>query len=232
MAPGHARLCGEVSCTCTRPRRVWLYRTFDDFTYDIKNWGKHLLGFLDALELGPVHVVGNSFGGSLALAVAARFPERFKRICLMGTPCGKFAMTAGLRAGWDYEPGLENMKSVMMHFPYNPATVSDELVRERYEASLIPGAQEGLRNLLAKPSDDGETILSGMPEAVVSQIGHPTLVLQGREDRVIPMEMALRLATNMPRAELHLFPQCGHWVQAERTKDFIDLAKRHFSQGA
>ncbi|HJP69062.1 MAG TPA: alpha/beta hydrolase, partial [Sphingomicrobium sp.] len=58
-----------------------------ELAYDIKLWVKHLVAILDALDLQKVSLVGNSFGGSLALAAAARFPERFDRLVLMGTPC-------------------------------------------------------------------------------------------------------------------------------------------------
>jgi 2-hydroxy-6-oxo-octa-2,4-dienoate hydrolase len=199
----------------------------DEFAYDIKFWVKHLIGFMDALGIARAHLVGNSFGGSLSLAAALRFPERFDRMTLMGTPCGKFNMTPGLRAGWFYEPSLENMRAVMTLFPYDQAVITDELVRERYETSLIPGAQQGLRRLLVKPNEEGETPLSGMPEEAVAGLRQPTLILHGREDRVIPMDMALRLATKIPSAELHLFGQCGHWVQAERHQAFVALTLSH-----
>ena len=202
-----------------------------DFEYNIKGWVRHLLGFMDALGIDRTHLVGNSFGGSLALAAAARFPDRFGRLVLMGTPCDKFMMTPGLRAGWDYIPSRDAMRATMAHFPYDPSFITDELVEDRYQASLIPGAQEGLRKLLAAPLPEGETPLSGMPEAVVARIMHPTLVLHGREDRVIPVEMGLRLANNIPNAELHMFGHCGHWVQAERHDAFIALTLRHLGAG-
>jgi 2-hydroxy-6-oxo-octa-2,4-dienoate hydrolase len=198
-----------------------------DLAYDIKLWVRHLIGFMDALGIDRASLIGNSFGGSLSLAAAVRHSERFDRLILMGTPCDKFMMTPGLRAGWDYTPSLENMRTVMAHFPFDPAFITDTLVEERYRASLIPGAQEGLRKLLAKPNEEGDTPLSGMPEEVVAKITQPTLVLHGREDRVIPMEMGLRLGRAIPRAEFHLFGQCGHWVQAERFEDFVALARRH-----
>jgi 2-hydroxy-6-oxo-octa-2,4-dienoate hydrolase len=200
-----------------------------DLTYDIKLWVKHLIGLMDALGIEKTSLVGNSFGGSLSLAAALRHPERFDRIVLMGTPCDKFMMTPGLRAGWDYQPSLENMRAVMSLFPADPAFISDDLVRERYEASLIPGAQEGLRKLLAKPADEGETELSGMPEKAVAGIVHPTLILHGREDRVIPVEMGLKLGRAIPNAQFHMFGGCGHWVQAERFDDFTALTRRHLA---
>jgi 2-hydroxy-6-oxo-octa-2,4-dienoate hydrolase len=196
-------------------------------TYDIKHWVRHLLGFMDALGIEKASLVGNSFGGSLALAAAARFPDRFDRLILMGTPCDKFMMTPGLRAGWDYTPSREAMRATMTHFPFDPSFITDELVEERYQTSLIPGAQEGLRKLLAKPNDEGDTPLSGMPEAVVTTLVQPTLVLHGREDKVIPVEMGIKLARAIPNAELHMFGRCGHWVQAERFDAFVALARRH-----
>lgn len=199
----------------------------DDQVYDIKHWVRHLIGFLDALGLARVSLVGNSFGGSLALAAAARHPDRIERLVLMGTPCGKFMMTPGLRAGWDYQPGRDAMRAVMAHFPHDPALITDELVEERYTTSLIPGAQAGLRKLLAEPRLDGDTELSGMPESVVATLVQPTLVLHGREDRVVPTALGHRLAAAIPDADLHVFGRCGHWVQAERADDFIALTRRH-----
>ena len=198
---------------------------------DIKLWVKHLIALLDALGIAKANLVGNSVGGSLSLAAAARFSGRFDRLVLMGTPCDKFMMTPGLRAGWDYTPSREAMRATMAHFPYDPAAITDELVEDRYAASLIPGAQEGLRKLLVEPKSDGDTELSGMPEKVVAGIAHPTLVLHGREDRVIPVEMGLKLGRAMPNAEFHMFGQCGHWVQAERYDAFVALARRHLSAG-
>lgn len=197
-----------------------------DLHYDIKLWSKHFIAFLDALNLNRVSLIGNSFGGSLALAAASRFPDRFKRLVLMGTPCDKFMMTPGLRAGWDYTPSREAMRATMAHFPYDPAIITDDLVEDRYQASLIPGAQEGLRKLLVAPKPDGETPLSGMPEHIVAGIDLPTLVLHGREDQVIPVEMGIKLARAMPDAQLHMFGRCGHWVQAERFEDFVALTRR------
>ena len=204
----------------------------EGLSYDIKLWVKHLVAILDALKIEKASLVGNSFGGSLALAAAARFPERFERLVLMGTPCDKFAMTPGLRAGWFYQPNRECMRETLSHFPYDPSFITDELVEDRYQASLIPGAQEGLRKLLVQPAEEGDTPLSGMPEKVVAGIEHPTLILHGREDRVIPVEMGLRLGRSMPNAEFHMFGKCGHWVQAERYEAFIELARRHLKGGA
>lgn len=197
--------------------------------YDIKHWVTHLIAILDSLGVARASLIGNSFGGSLALAAALRHPDRVDRLVLMGTPCDAFAMTPGLRAGWDYTPSREAMRAAMAHFPHDSAIITDDLVEDRYQTSLIPGAQEGLRQLLAKPALEGETMLSGIPEAKVAGIAHPTLVLHGREDRVIPHAMGLKLARAIPDADLHLFGRCGHWVQAERFDAFVALTRAHLA---
>ncbi len=124
--------------------------------------------------------------------------------------------------------GIEKRK-VMSHFPFAAETITDELVEERYQASLIPGAQEGLRKLLVKPNEEGDTPLSGMPEHVVATIKHPAIVLHGREDKVVPTEMGFKLGRSMPNADLHVLANCGHWVMAERPEAFLQLVINHFS---
>lgn len=194
-----------------------------DSKYDIKLWTRHLLGILDALEIEKASFVGNSFGGALAIGLALFKPERVDRLVLLGTPAGEFVQTPGLRSAWEYEPSPENMERTMRLFPYDQSIITEEMVRNRYEASARPGAQDALRKLLPKPNAEGPTIVKGFPEASVAQIQAPTLVLHGREDGVVPPECGFLLARAMPRADLHLFGRCGHWVQTERRADFLHL---------
>src|SRR5882757_2200393 len=81
--------------------------------YDMDAWLKHLIGFLDALGLDRVGLVGNSFGSALALHLAARWPERVTRLVLMGAVGVPFEMTEGLEKAWGYEPSIEAMKELM-----------------------------------------------------------------------------------------------------------------------
>ena len=111
-------------------------------TYDMAYWLAHLLGFLDALSLPRVNLIGNSFGGGLALAFAARHPERVDRFVMMGAAGARFQLTPGLDAVWGYQPSLENMRRLIELFAYDQALVSEDLVRLRYQASVRPGYQE------------------------------------------------------------------------------------------
>jgi 2-hydroxy-6-oxo-octa-2,4-dienoate hydrolase len=203
-----------------------------DGAYDIKLWVAHLLGVMDALGIERAALVGNSFGGGISLAASLRHAERIARLVLLGTPAGEFPMTPGLRAGWEYEPSPDAMRELLELFPYSTSLVTEAMVRERYEASARPGAQDAYRKLLPAPQPDGrETIVRGVPEAALRGIELPTLVLHGREDRVIPFELGLRLHRAIPDSELHGFGRCGHWVQLERRDAFVRLVGDFLAEG-
>ena len=72
--------------------------------YDLDTWVTQAIGLLDALGLEQADVVGNSFGGALALAMAIRHPQRVRRLVLMGSVGVPFDITEGLDAVWGYTP--------------------------------------------------------------------------------------------------------------------------------
>ena len=194
-----------------------------DANYHIKLWVGHLIGFLDALDLKRVTLVGNSFGGGLSLAASLRHGDRISRMILMGTPAGEFEQTDLLRAGMAFQPSVENMATILKKFPYDPSIVTRELVEARYDASLRQGGQEAFKKLMPPPPPPGQNpIVRGVPEDQLSNIDIPTLALHGREDRAVPPECGFKIAQNVPNADLHLFGQCGHWVQLEKEDAFVD----------
>lgn len=192
-----------------------------DAVYDIKLWQRQLFGFLDALGLDAVTMVGNSFGGAMALAAAMRRPERVERLVLMGTPVGDYDLTPGLRGGREFDGTREGLRKVLGHFPFDPALVTDELVDARLAAATAPRSQDAIRALIPEPAASGPTIVHGVPEKHLASVTAPTLVLHGRDDRVVPFELGLRLLRGIPDCELHAFGRCGHWVQVERRDPFV-----------
>jgi pimeloyl-ACP methyl ester carboxylesterase len=61
------------------------------------------------------------------------------------------------------------------------------------------------------------------PDEHLRLLPHRTLVVHGREDNVIPVECSSHLAATIPRAQLHIFGQCGHWSQIEYAAEFNGL---------
>ena len=56
--------------------------------------------------------------------------------------------------------------------------------------------------------------------AMLHKVKAPTLITWGRDDRVSPLDMALIPMRTIPRAELHVFPDCGHWAMIEQKAAF------------
>jgi 2-hydroxymuconate-semialdehyde hydrolase len=197
-------------------------------SYTLELWLKHALGFLDALGLASVDIVGNSFGGGLALALAARAPERVGRMVLMGSAGTSFELTAGLDAAWGYTPSLSNMRKLLDIFAFDRSLVTDDLARLRYAASVRPGFQESFSQMFPAPRQRWIEALA-TPDAALKALPHQVLLIHGREDQVVPLQSSMRLLTLIPRAELHVFGQCGHWTQIEHAARFNQLVANFFA---
>lgn len=196
--------------------------------YNMDEWVKHAVGFMDAMGIAKTHLVGNSFGGGLALALAIRHPERVERLVLMGSVGVTFEITPGLDAVWGYTPSFENMRTIMDLFAYDRNLVSDELAKLRYEASIQPGFQESYSQMFPAPRQRWVDAMAS-PEHAIKALPHDTLVIHGREDRIIPPGNSYTLSDWIPRSQLHIFGQCGHWTQIEHAKRFANLLNNFFT---
>jgi 2-hydroxymuconate-semialdehyde hydrolase len=202
-----------------------------NYTYSMDNWVQHALGLLDALGLEKVDLVGNSFGGALSLALTIRHPQRVRRLVLMGSAGVHFEITPGLDAVWGYTPSFENMRKIMDLFAWDRTLVNDELAELRYRASIRPGFQESFAAMFPAPRQRWVDALAS-PEEAIRAIPHETLVIHGREDRIIPLETSLKLSQWISRAQLHVFGRCGHWTQIEHADRFARLVSDFFAEAS
>lgn len=198
-----------------------------DVRYDLNTWTAHLIGVMDALGITSAHVIGNSFGGSLALSLAIRHPERVRRLVLMGAAGGPMTLTEGLDRVWGYEPSPDAMQGLLELFAFNPALVGPDLAQLRYEASIRPGVQEAFAAMFPAPRQQALDAITH-PIDAIRGVEQSTLIVHGREDRVIPLESSLTLLSLIPHAQLHVFGECGHWTQIEHADAFCRLVLDFF----
>ena len=192
-------------------------------TYNVQTWADQTIGFMDALDIQTASVVGNSFGGGIALRMATQHPERIDKLVLMGSMGVSFPITDGLDRVWGYQPSVENMKAMLGIFAYSPELQNDdELARVRYEASIQPGFQEAFSSMFPAPRQSSVEAMT-TPDEELRKISKETLIVHGRDDKVIPLENSYRLLQLIDRSQLHVFGRCGHWTQIERADDFVRL---------
>lgn len=191
----------------------------NDIIYSLRSWTDHAWSFLDALGLEKVSVVGNSLGGRIGAEMATDQPERIDRLVLMGAPGVGMTMTDGLTALRAYEPSPANMEALLKeYFAVDKRIITKELVARRFEASMENGAHEAYRAMFFDPRHKGNELALSAEQAAA--ITAPTLIIHGREDRVVPKEVSWAMAQTLPNADLHVFAHCGHWTQIERAGDF------------
>lgn len=177
---------------------------------------------LDALNIEKVHLIGNSFGGATSLAFAIEYPERTGKVVVMGPAAGPSLFVPRplegiklLNGFWD-NPSKEAMRKIVEVFVYDQKFKTDELIERRYNAAMShPEHAEARKKSGGGPQRDFTMELQ--------KIKAKSLIIWGRDDRFSPLDFGLLLLWRIPDAQLHVFPQCGHWVQYEKADQFNAL---------
>ncbi|WP_420036871.1 alpha/beta fold hydrolase [Streptomyces sp. cg28] len=191
-----------------------------------------LVEFLDALGLSRAALVGNSMGGHTAVRFATLHPERITHLVTMGASLGRgpaslFGPGDGpseglkvlVKAYKDASP--ENMKALVEIMTYDKARfATPELTRARSEAALarpdhLANYVEGLAH--------GAPIPIKVDRDTIPGITTPTLLIHGKDDRVLHYETSLWLLANIPNSRLVLLNRCGHWAMIEHAAEFNRL---------
>ena len=190
--------------------------------FDVEAWTAHLTHFCARVGLERVSVVGNSFGGALALRLALGRSPLVERLVLMGSVGVPFPLTPGLDRVWGFTPSHAAMRDLLDLFAFDRGRVTDELAEVRLAAATRPGVQEAYAAMFPAPRQAAVDALA-VDEAALAALRVPTLVLHGRDDRVIPLATSLRLHHLISPSQLHVFGECGHWVQIEQRDRFLSL---------
>jgi 4,5:9,10-diseco-3-hydroxy-5,9,17-trioxoandrosta-1(10),2-diene-4-oate hydrolase len=196
-----------------------------------------LAALLDELGIEKVHLLGNSLGGGTAVRFALKYPRRVGRMILMG-PGGLslniFAPdpTEGIKRLYEFAappgPSKEKLEAFIRTMVVDQSLVTEELVEDRYASATAPGTAEAMASMgasFAKP----DTYEEGFLWREAYKLRHPVLLTWGREDRVNPLDGALAALKLIPKASLHVFPNCGHWAQIEAADEFFAVASGYLA---
>jgi 4,5:9,10-diseco-3-hydroxy-5,9,17-trioxoandrosta-1(10),2-diene-4-oate hydrolase len=189
-----------------------------------------ILALLDDLGIEKVHLLGNSLGGGTAMRLALMAPERVGRLVLMGP--GGLSLnlfhadpTEGVQRLMDFAaaPSREALRAFVSTMVVNKALITDELIEERFADATAPGVPEAMASM-GWSFFNPETAEDGMLWREAHQLRKHTLLTWGREDRVNPLDGAFAALKLIPKAQLHVFPNCGHWAQIEAAEEFCEVA--------
>jgi pimeloyl-ACP methyl ester carboxylesterase len=193
--------------------------------YTVGGEAADLRAYLDARGVSRAILVGNSLGGSVAMLVAAVHPDRVSALVLAAPA------TPDLEIPWNLRilrrrfigellMAMTSRPSVAWGLRHrlfaNGSRVTEHAIDDAWFPLTIPGTR---RAALAAVRSDPQRYLG-----LESRIRVPTLILWGREDRLLPVAQAERLAHRIPGSRLLILPDAGHLPQRERPEAFARAA--------
>jgi pimeloyl-ACP methyl ester carboxylesterase len=170
---------------------------FTEEAFSISLFASEVISFLDAHDMGSIHIFGYSMGGYVALYLAKHHPQRIKKIITLAT---KFTWTETIAAG---EIKMLNAAKIEEKLPAFAAVLQKrhapnnwKIVLEKTAGMLI---QMGEDNPL-KPSD-------------YAAIQQPVLVLLGDRDKMVTLEETVYVYKNLPNGQLSILPNTAHPIE-------------------
>jgi pimeloyl-ACP methyl ester carboxylesterase len=186
--------------------------------------------FLDALDVDRVDIIGNSMGGGVGVNFAINNPDRIGRLVTIGgigTSIFSPGPSEGIRLLQEFteDPTRQRLVDWLNSMVYDQSLVTDQLIEERWQLATDPDTLAAARRMYGKKAFAQMMAMMKaadmpMPWALMHKVAAPTLLTWGRDDRVSPLDMALIPMRTIPNAELHVFPNCGHWAMNEAKEAF------------
>jgi len=175
----------------------------------------HYADLLDLLELERVSILGTSLGGWIAAAFAVAHPERVARLVL--------AAPAGIRVDGvpRYDYFANPLDETLRRLFHDPSRADQLVPAELGPDAIVRGYHEltTLARLSWNPYLFDPKLQQRLP-----RISHPTLVVWGTDDAVLPPAHGDLYAALVPDATLQLLPACGHLPPFEQADAFVRLA--------
>jgi len=203
--------------------------------YSIRALAGTVIRLIEALDRGPVHLVGNSMGGSVALRVAARRPDLVKTLTLVSPALpdrrphrstAHFPILTlpfvgeALARRWALVPAEDRVAGVYSKCYYDPAALHPDRfaqevasLRRHDELGHDPASLVGAARTLV-----GETLAPRRLSLwrAAERVEAPTLVLFGSHDQLVSPALAVPAARAFKNAQIEVLPHIGHIGQMER----------------
>jgi len=198
-----------------------------DWIVSVRDLAAWVTWFVRDLKVAaPLPVIGSSLGGWIAAEIATVNPGLFSKMVLVG-PAG-LQPSAG--RVWDYFIH-SNQEAIARTF-HDPAGAAEH--RRFYggpwtaeHESRAEGNREMAARLTWRPYMRSHT-LAGLLPAVAT----PTLVVWGREDAIIPLDVCAHYAGAIPGARAHVLDGCGHLPEMERPDEFVRVVREFLVEPA
>lgn len=194
-----------------------------------------VIGLMDALDVQQAILVGNSAGGTIAMLTALKYPQRVQSLILVDP-----AVYAGGGAPAWVRPllGTPQMRHVGPLIARQFQTRGTEIIETAWHdpSKITPEILEGYQKPLQVENWDKalwELTLASRESQLAEQLTEfnlPVLVITGDDDRIVPTEQSIRLASEIPNADLVIIEQSGHLPHEESPDEFMQAVKEFLAK--
>lgn len=194
--------------------------------YRARTQAQRVHAFVQKLNLAPVHIAGNSMGGAIAGAYAAAYPEDTRSLWLLAPGGVQSAPASELRQM--IQDGKKN--------PLLPATNEEFFALLDFVFEEEPYIPAPIKYVLAQRAIERRPLLTDIFTQIVNEdlalekeladSPVPTLILWGKQDRLLHVGGAQILADAIPNAQVVLQDNTGHAPMIERPQDSAEAFRR------
>jgi 2-hydroxy-6-oxo-6-(2'-aminophenyl)hexa-2,4-dienoate hydrolase len=156
-------------------------------------------------------------GGATAIGVAAERPELVSCLVLMGSAGVTRHLPPVLKPLIHYDFTREGMVALMRILCTERFKIDDEMVDYRYAGAIQPETRRAYGEIMGWVRQAGGLYYE---DDFIRQVSAPTLIVNGKQDKVVPLSDAMRLLELIPRSWAYFIPDCGHWAMLEHPRDF------------
>ena len=211
-------------------------------SHTIEYFARFIDAFITSQNLDRVHLIGNSFGGGIALKYATLFPRKTDKIVLVANPgfgrelsfplrlvgmpvAGKFFIRSRNNETARRKRSISIVKGILHDMDHVDGTMRETLIDMYCRRSALPHGGWAVHDILRR-----YTSLFGIKRSfmedfdrIVGEVEASALIVWGENDRVIPPEQGVLGLDKMRHAELHTIKECGHMPQLEHPDEFNRL---------
>jgi pimeloyl-ACP methyl ester carboxylesterase len=196
--------------------------------YCVQTYVDFLNEFLRQLKVEKASLVGESLGGWIAALYVAEIGGGAHLV-----PVEKLVLVdaAGLKQDTpipDLNPSsLAAMRGVMEAVFYDTSWVNEDALRKIFTDKLAVHDGYTVRSFLGNPTRDKERL-----DERLGSIKAPTLVVWGKQDKLLPIASGERYAAGIAGAKMVSFEKCGHVPPVEKTEEFLAAVMPFLGGGA
>ena len=176
-----------------------------DSIYDVDDYKKIVYEFIKKLGLKKINLIGHSFGGRIAIKIAAENPDFLEKIILVGA------------AGIAHDSRKKKLLTIISKF-IRPILKPSFMQALRKKFYLLIGSEylenEKLSKIFSKVVSENLTRL-------LTLIKKPTLIIWGKKDNVTPLYYGELMNKLIPKSKLIIFEKAGHFSFLDAPEEFV-----------